>query len=1151
MKKFLKLCAAFSLVGALFVGCINNDEPAGVKEVRIAKAELLRAKAELIRAQAIVEAARVAEVRANAAYRDAEAALLNARAEYVKMQAEAQKIKNDAEKAKADAEIAVQKAKMEHDIQYWLTQLEIERKNTLIAQYEYLGKIIDLENALRNAKIGALDEITGRMYYLYIERATLTDQLAEQRALKVMYQSASVPRIIATLEYEVEKAQFQYDIVSYYYQIWQEIKGLTLDQYADYLPQMKEEMELAYAKSIDLRLKADEELFTLAELQNAEEAAKWDFDYSGMYAPIIDNVFSTSADDVFAWYKVNNGGTSGGHVDWIATGVVDNTYAFYGRAGTYGSTGDMPLNAKALVGYKSALDILIQDSLLIERSRTIRGLERSTSALNTLNSRKSTMEGTIEDFEDACDEWRDNYDLVQAGPNWNTERGLFTAALATYNARLGEGIKEYKDRSGAALEPFNMIANPGAAASRLGSLLGSSNGTDQAVAARYGALLLALDEPDPNVRTAAIAALPISFLYHVQKEIITDYLKVLQGIMGGTSMTGWKVDAQQELSDVLGGVNFNPAALLSLVWTPHNLEVFEKIVNTILDLAAASDLISMLNAIMPAYYEKTMSYWGYTDEAAGPIMQKYHVTTNLEYHVWFMLYYLLEGPGLSIGGGIFTVGGYASALDQILIDFLGGSLTTYPGTYDFTISLPNQVNSDGNPSSVSITASHRVVTVADFFRTPAQQRALPGIADVLKAENDLRIKWRNWGIAVEDLRDYDEWLYIPYNRAWTVATVTSAAAGADWYNLGWDGGKISKYVPSAPGGATANQPPWYANLAVSTTTANRAQTIALNKTTAAVSRLGFYFRPELTTGAYPSLVDGEDLYWTRNYVPFGAVENWNTIFYYPSIAMRNSALVSVDWNHLKNIGYPFYNSDPVLWTNDWGNDTWENNNNLDTYNEYDKDGKLVEEWDLALTAQAFITIRNYNQFKFWYDENKEHDSYNKLLANITAEIEALRPIVAALHEKWVEATQARLYKEYEIRAMYHEADMYSDHYWRLTKAYDNMANDVITYMWADPYYDLAFTEYQKAESYLAAATTNLQIFKDSGFYFDFSTMSFDDTIFEDWWAEWTKIGSVNNPLHWTDNAIEGLEQRLAVIDAELEILEAQKEAILSLVIDSL
>lgn len=95
MKKLTYLVASLlttATVGMTFTGCIDNDEPYGIEQLRGAKAELLKSK------KALIEA-------------DAQYKLALAEAEKVKAAAEAAKI--DAERAKTEAEIAEIRQRME------------------------------------------------------------------------------------------------------------------------------------------------------------------------------------------------------------------------------------------------------------------------------------------------------------------------------------------------------------------------------------------------------------------------------------------------------------------------------------------------------------------------------------------------------------------------------------------------------------------------------------------------------------------------------------------------------------------------------------------------------------------------------------------------------------------------------------------------------------------------------------------------------------------------------------------------------------------------------------------------------------------------------------------------------------------------------
>ena len=68
MRKWTYLVAALLMGGATatFTGCIDTDEPAGIEELRGAKAELLRAKAAVEQAEAAIRTAQAAWVQAQA-----------------------------------------------------------------------------------------------------------------------------------------------------------------------------------------------------------------------------------------------------------------------------------------------------------------------------------------------------------------------------------------------------------------------------------------------------------------------------------------------------------------------------------------------------------------------------------------------------------------------------------------------------------------------------------------------------------------------------------------------------------------------------------------------------------------------------------------------------------------------------------------------------------------------------------------------------------------------------------------------------------------------------------------------------------------------------------------------------------------------------
>lgn len=122
-----------------FTSCIDNDEPAGIEELRGAKAELIRAKvaveeanAQYKLAEAEYEKARAATEQANAQYRLAEVKWMEAKAEYAAAET-AEK------KAYAEKQIALYKLEMEKSAE--ASKAAIANLKNLTAQAEYAYEV--------------------------------------------------------------------------------------------------------------------------------------------------------------------------------------------------------------------------------------------------------------------------------------------------------------------------------------------------------------------------------------------------------------------------------------------------------------------------------------------------------------------------------------------------------------------------------------------------------------------------------------------------------------------------------------------------------------------------------------------------------------------------------------------------------------------------------------------------------------------------------------------------------------------------------------------------------------------------------------------------------------------------------------------------
>lgn len=146
-------------VAPVFTGCVDTDEPAGITELRGAKAELLRAKA-------VVQEALAKVKEAEALYKQQEAAWMQAKAEYEAQLAREKELKNDLleaqneyEKQKAEAdyqayleELARHKEKMEKQLEADLLSIEEDIATSKL-------EIEKLRQQLELAKISSADEV--------------------------------------------------------------------------------------------------------------------------------------------------------------------------------------------------------------------------------------------------------------------------------------------------------------------------------------------------------------------------------------------------------------------------------------------------------------------------------------------------------------------------------------------------------------------------------------------------------------------------------------------------------------------------------------------------------------------------------------------------------------------------------------------------------------------------------------------------------------------------------------------------------------------------------------------------------------------------------------------------------------------------------
>ena len=146
MRKWTYLVAALLMggVSTSLTSCIDNDEPAGIIDLRGAKAELLRAKAQVELAEAAI--------------RNANAAIQQAKADYLQEKVAQEKLNTDYQTAKnEDDKLALQQAAAIRE-QTYLKQLYAAQQEAKQAELDYQTALAKIEISLATVKDDAYAE---------------------------------------------------------------------------------------------------------------------------------------------------------------------------------------------------------------------------------------------------------------------------------------------------------------------------------------------------------------------------------------------------------------------------------------------------------------------------------------------------------------------------------------------------------------------------------------------------------------------------------------------------------------------------------------------------------------------------------------------------------------------------------------------------------------------------------------------------------------------------------------------------------------------------------------------------------------------------------------------------------------------------------
>ena len=157
-------------VAPVFTGCVDTDEPAGIEQLRGAKAELLKAKAAVEEANAAIKLAQVAYVEAQTREKNAIALQQEMEAERRRLENEWQQLENEEKRAAVEKAIA----QLEHDMEEAALEHEkimVEKQEALEEakrQYELTMQAIKIAQAIGSAEaqktLGQLEAAVNEAY---------------------------------------------------------------------------------------------------------------------------------------------------------------------------------------------------------------------------------------------------------------------------------------------------------------------------------------------------------------------------------------------------------------------------------------------------------------------------------------------------------------------------------------------------------------------------------------------------------------------------------------------------------------------------------------------------------------------------------------------------------------------------------------------------------------------------------------------------------------------------------------------------------------------------------------------------------------------------------------------------------------------------
>ncbi|WP_308770217.1 hypothetical protein [uncultured Bacteroides sp.] len=288
MRKWTYLVAVLLMAGtstSLLTSCIDNDEPAGITELRGAKAELLRAKAAVEQAEAAIKTAQVK-------WHEAEAEIKNQEAEQAKLKTDYLSTLYSAKKDSISAQatlykellnkklIAAQQASAEANAAYQKALAEIEaalvglqesayaeRLKALLSEKTFEYTYTDAAGQSQTIQITGLIELAKELSTAQNDLADLmNDKLLMDYTFNVNAKIAAVEGQIATEEGTLEGMKESLED-------YKTIKGTSFEDWQTLYETYEDELEKLINQENDIDLKEKEALRVTAAKKDSLSSA--------------------------------------------------------------------------------------------------------------------------------------------------------------------------------------------------------------------------------------------------------------------------------------------------------------------------------------------------------------------------------------------------------------------------------------------------------------------------------------------------------------------------------------------------------------------------------------------------------------------------------------------------------------------------------------------------------------------------------------------------------------------------------------------------------------------------------------------------------------------------------------------------------------